>query len=204
MLLAIVKKRQKMSTQAEVHPDTPKPRTWATHFCGCDMRTAVITVNLVTIGMLLFSVLFTLVLVVLLKKMESMSFDDDTLYDDEMKESMKELYGDLSTKYNDSLPVLMPILLTIAAIRTIFASAGIYGAVKYSVGPVVVGLVGNVLAFLFHAFTVNPFGAILAAFFAYPHYFFMRELNDMQSGAGDDSKYERQTDDVPMANGAVV
>ena len=193
-----------MSTKAEVHPDTPKPRTWATHCCGCccDMRTAVITVNLVTIGMLLYTSLFTLV--VLPKMMESRSFDDDTLYDDEMKESMKELYGDLSTKYNDALPVLMIILLTIAAIRTIFASAGIYGAVKYSVGPVVVGLVGNVQAFLFHAFTVNPLWAIWAAFFAYPHYFFMRELNDMQSGAGDDSKYERQTDVVQMANGAVV
>lgn len=193
-----------MSTQAEVHPDTPKPRTWATHCCGCccDMRTAVITVNLVTIGQLLFSLLFALV--VLPKKLGSMSFDDDTLYDDEMKELMKEQYGNLSTKYNEVLPTFMPILLTIAAIRTIFASAGIYGAVKYSVGPVVVGLAGYVLAFLFHAFHVHPPGAIQAAFFAYPHYFFMRELNDMQSGAGDDSKYERQTDDVPMANGAVV
>lgn len=130
--------------------------------CGrcCDMRRAVIVVNivnLVLVAMGLFSVLAA----------RAASANADQVDDDELSSALEEFR---------SLP--LGAFLAIQITKIVLSVVGIVGAVKFH--QIMVGL--SMAAYAFDAVAaligLNVVGLLYAGFFAYPHGFFIKEVRD--------------------------
>jgi len=152
-------------------------RTWATNCCGCccDMRTAVIWVNIVS---LILTVPLAMLFVGGTVAMNSVDMTDansefyENIEDDQLRDQTIEAMAQME----DSSNGIMAAAISIVVIRMLCSAIGIYGAVKYKVWPVMVSLVAYIVEFVSSAIMLNILGLIMPVFFAYPHFFFIREL----------------------------
>ena len=126
--------------------------------CGgcCDMRRAVIIVNIVNsvflaLGLMSFGVAASV---------DGSNYDDD---------EVKEAYTSLD---NAGLGVLTAII----AVKLVISLLGIYGAFSYNVMLVGVSCAAYCLEALLALVTLNLATAFYCGFFAYPHFFFIREV----------------------------
>ena len=155
-------------------------RTWATNCCGCccDMRTAVIWVNVVS---LIFTIPLALIFVSGTTAMNSVDFTDadadfyQNIEDDEVRDQTIEAMAQMNEMKGASNDIMAGVI-TMVVIRMICSVLGIYGATKYKPDLVAVCLVSFLNEFVFNAIVLNFLGLIMPGFFAYPHLFFIREL----------------------------
>jgi hypothetical protein len=129
--------------------------------CGscCDVRRAVIIVNIITITFASLGI----VTMGGLMAASSASYDDD-----EVQEAM--------SAFNEGVNLSMGIAIAFAAIKIIANSLGIYGAVKYNIWMVGVSLSVHCVDFVMGVFALNAAGLVMGALFAYPHFFFIKEV----------------------------
>jgi len=150
-------------------------RTWATNCCGCccDMRTAVIWVNVVS---LILAVPGTMLLLAGTVAMNSVDMTDADLYENIEDDQLREQTIEAMSQMTDASKGIMAAIISAVAVHMLCSAIGIYGAVKYKVWAVVVSLVAYIAVFVLNAIALNFLGLLMPAFFAYPHYFFIREL----------------------------
>ena len=129
--------------------------------CCCDTRRAVIIVNII---MLCFT---TLSAILIIGGVELMKGTIKTLGDDDQVQQ--------ATKEIDDLPV--GLLVAMVMIQAVFFVFGIMGAINYTKWMVIVALIGYALALVGNILTLSIFGIVLSAAFAYPHFFFLREMS---------------------------
>ena len=128
--------------------------------CCCDTRRAVIIVNIV---MLCFTLLAGISLVAGVELVDSVAAQAD---DDQVEEAAKQL---------SSLPIgFFVFLIFLQAVLYVF---GIMGAINYTKWMVVAAIVGYVLSFISNLLQLSIFGMFFSGLFAYPHVFFIKEMN---------------------------
>lgn len=125
--------------------------------CGgcCDMRRAVIIVNIVNASLLLLGIFGLLALV---------RIDPSTFDDDELKQSLSSI---------DNASV--GILIAISAVKVLLNCAGIVGALRYNIYLVGACAAVYCMETATALFFVNIPNLVYSALFAYPHFFFIRE-----------------------------
>jgi len=95
----------------------------------------------------------------------SIDFDELEGYDDDQLQANME---------QSSAIFLIAIIMSVA--NVIFCGIGIYGAMKYNECMVVLTGVWYCVVTIFDAIAMNWSGAVLAAFFAYPHIALFHEM----------------------------
>ena len=125
----------------------------------CDMRRAVIIVNLVDIAICLFYAIYFALMA------EAVEEIPDSTYGGETKAQMEGM-----------MLKMEHIFIILSAIKIPLNGLGIYGAVKFKYWPVAVALGAYSIQFLLHGFAINIGGLLLSGFFAYPHVFFLKEV----------------------------
>jgi hypothetical protein len=140
-------------------------------FCGgcCDVRRAVIIVNIVSIA---FASLGLVTVGGLMAVSSSASYDDD-----EVQEAM--------SSFNEG-NLAMGVFFALAAIRIVANALGIYGAVTYNIWMVGISLAAYCIDFAMGVVSVNIVGLVTNALFAYPHFFFIKEV---RSGLMSEANY---------------
>jgi hypothetical protein len=132
--------------------------------CGgcCDMRRAVIIVNIVSMIFSLLGVAFMGLGFELLKTAS------DALDDDQVKQSGGDAMQNL------------PMGAIVAGMLISLASyvLGIMGAISFTPWQVMVATACYGIHFVFQVMTVNIMGMIFTGFFAYPHVFFILEMKN--------------------------
>ena len=120
--------------------------------CGgcCDMRRAVIVVNMISIAMYIISI-FAISVV------NRVEFDDDV-----MEEPIVQV------------PVGWMIAIIFAKI--LCYAIGIWGAVSFSLWQVYVALGMYMIALIFNAIVLNLIAVLVAGLFAYPHVYLVQEI----------------------------
>jgi hypothetical protein len=128
--------------------------------CGgcCDVRRAVIIVNIIEITFASLGIVTMGGLIMA----TSASYDDD-----EVQEAM--------TAFNGA-NLSMGVAIALAAIRIIANSLGVYGAVTYNIWMVGVSLSVYCVDFVMGVFALNVISLVMVALFAYPHFFFIKEV----------------------------
>jgi hypothetical protein len=93
----------------------------------------------------------------------SASYDDD-----EAQEAM--------TAFNEA-NLSMGFAIALAASRIVANSLGIYGAVTYNIWMIGASLSVYCVDFVIGVFAVNVISLVMVALFAYPHFFFIKEVS---------------------------
>lgn len=123
----------------------------------CDMRRAVIIVNLVDIAICVFYAIYFAILA------EAVEEIPDTTYGDG---------GETKAQMEGMMLKMEHVFIILSAIKIPLNGLGIYGAVKFKYWPVAVALGAYSIQFLLHGFSVNIGGLLLSGFFAYPRILF--------------------------------
>lgn len=125
--------------------------------CGgcCDMRRAVIIVNIIS---LCFGLLGILSLTAV-SQINVENYDDD-----EVKEAFAQGVDNLG------------VAIAITVVRVVLNICGIYGAVAFNIIFVGLSLVAYVIDFVMALLVISIPGLLLAGGFAYPHIFFIKEV----------------------------
>eukprot|EP01083_Nonionella_stella_P275239 934685_1 len=126
-------------------------RTWATNCCGCccDMRTAVIWVNVVS---LIFTIPLALIFVSGTTAMNYVDFTDadadfyQNIEDDEVRDQTIEAMDEMKGATNG----IMAGVIAMVVIRMICSVLGIYGATKYRPDLVMVSLCAFLMEIVFN------------------------------------------------------
>jgi hypothetical protein len=139
-------------------------------FCGgcCDVRRAVIIVNVISI---------TFASVGLIAMGGLMAATSATYDDDAVQETM--------SAFNEA-NLSMGIVIALSAIRIVANSIGIYGAVTYNIWMVGASLLAYCFDFVMGVVSMNVGGLVMIALFAYPHFFFIKEV---RSGIMSEANY---------------
>jgi hypothetical protein len=188
--------KQTQSTMATIVDNrnrTNNDCNWSTKCCGCccEMREAVIAVNMISIGMAVMAIGLEIVGI---KLINSPSFDIEAFDDDTTKGAINNI--------QDYASILVPIIIAANVVFIIVNSLGVYGANKNKIWPVAVSLGGHILYLGISIFMINFIGIIVASSFAYPHIFFIRELKQKRnstSSNGNGHGNVNFTDNVEMA-----
>jgi len=135
------------------------------------MRRAVIIVNIISVAFGVLTIPFiSLGYSVLNASSDFSEAVTDALDDDEAKQNFADAEGAVGA----SLSFL--IFLTIA--QLVCHSCGIYGAISYNIWLVGVSLVAYSLAFIYYLIHGIILALLLPGFFAYPHFFFIKEVKE--------------------------
>jgi len=139
--------------------------------CGgcCDVRRAVIIVNIIEAC---FAFLGMLGLLAMNNMTTSLYSSADQYDDDEVAAAMAEYEEAMATF--GSIPI--GAILAIQAVRVVGALAGIVGAIKYNFYLVGAAGIMYCVSCATSIVALNLGGAIMAGFFAYPHYFLVQEI----------------------------
>uniref|UniRef100_A0A7S0AVY1 Uncharacterized protein n=1 Tax=Minutocellus polymorphus TaxID=265543 RepID=A0A7S0AVY1_9STRA len=122
----------------------------------CDMRRAVVIVNVVDTAICVFYAIYFAILAV----------------------DVEKIYGGEDGKSDiEGLMVnLEHWFIFLSAIKIPLNGLGIYGAVKFKYRPVAAALAAYSLQFALNVYSINIGGLLLTGFFAYPHVVFLKEL----------------------------
>ena len=146
-------------------PVTDGKRRQGHHCCGgcCDMRRAVIVVNLVNLALVIFGLFGTL-------SYRNVASNPSAYYDDDKSISAFDNYK------------VLPLnrIIAMAVIRIVASALGVFGGFNFNVYTTgmaaAVYCVDTLMALLF---SYGPFSIYFLAYnalFAYPHFFFIKEL----------------------------
>uniref|UniRef100_A0A7S2EL06 Uncharacterized protein n=1 Tax=Trieres chinensis TaxID=1514140 RepID=A0A7S2EL06_TRICV len=141
--------------------------------CGgcCDMRRAVIIVNIISVAFGVLTIPFiSLGYSVLNASSDFSSAMTDAMDDDEAKQA----FADVEKAAGASLGFL--IFFTVA--KLVCYSCGIYGAMSYNIWLVGISLVAYGLDFIYALTNGSILALLLPGFFAYPHVFFIKEVKE--------------------------
>ena len=127
--------------------------------CGgcCDMRRAVIIVNIVhasIIGLAFLGVL------------ASRNLDYASIYDDDSVASA------MSEAQNKPIGMAVSVLLA----QIVAALCGIAGGMKFNIPLTAIAATGYIAFFIIGLIGFNPFALLYHGFFLYPHVFFIQEI----------------------------
>ena len=131
------------------------------HFLGflCDMRRAVIAVNII-------SIFLALIEIGLLAAAFAMY--DQVLAD----EGLEDWIG------HDVTKAILGFLLGSAMLSIMLFSMGIHGALKFRSCPVIAALVYHAGSAFLHAIALNFFSVLISGLFIYPHVIFVLEMRN--------------------------
>jgi hypothetical protein len=138
----------------------------------CDVRRAVIIVNIISASFAFIGLVTMGSFMAATSASSSVTYDDD-----EVQEAM--------AAFNEA-SLSMGVAIALIAIRMIANGLGIYGAVTYNIWLVGVSLLVYCFDFVMGAVTGNLIGLLMAALFAYPHFFFIKEV---RSGIMSEANY---------------
>jgi hypothetical protein len=143
-------------------------------FCGgcCDVRRAVIIVNIIYVTLVSIGLVTMGSFMAATSASSSLTYDDD-----EVREAMAAF---------DEEDLFMVVTIALAAIRIIVNGLGIYGAVTYNIWLVGFSLLVYCFEFVMGAVDGNRIGLLMVALFAYPHFFFIKEV---RSGIMSEANY---------------
>jgi len=123
----------------------------------CDMRRAVIIMNLVEVAICIFYIMYFAFLI---------SFLENTDTDLNMnKEEAVEVSKIMEHRYMILLAMKLP-----------FALIGVYGAVKFKMGAMVIVLAGYIAQIFTILYAMNPLALVTTLLFAYPNAVFLYQL----------------------------
>jgi hypothetical protein len=80
----------------------------------------------------------------------------------------------------------MGVMIALTAVRIIANGLGIYGAVTYNIWMVGVSLLVYCFDFVMGVVAVNVLSLVMVGLFAYPHFFFIKEV---RSGVMSEANY---------------
>jgi hypothetical protein len=123
--------------------------------CCCDMRRAVIIVNIINI------------VIIVLGMMTKFSGYNIT-YDDDQVAAEMEAYR------NEPLG----LFIAFGTLHILLSAAGIVGALRYNVYLVAIAAAAYCFACVMALVALNPYGLLYPGFFAYPHFFFIKEVRE--------------------------
>lgn len=131
--------------------------------CGgcCDMRRAVIIVNIVNCLIAAYGVISMAVIAKMIDNGSFPSVDTEATIEDNV----------------DMLRTVEHILLIVLFIKIPLSAAGMYGAAKFMVAPIYVSLGMYILEFVLNLFTLSP-SCVIQLLFAYPHFFFIKQVRE--------------------------
>ena len=126
--------------------------------CGgcCDMRRAVIIVNIINCTFLLLAIMSLAAI---------KGADPDNYTDDEVSKALADVDGES-----------VGAVIAISVIKLAINALGIYGALQYNIIMVGLSCAVYCIDFFFALLAVNIFGLLYAGFFAYPHFFYIKEV----------------------------
>ena len=130
--------------------------------CGgcCDVRRAVMIVNIVNATLLLFGMFGVLAT-------NKLSGQAEDLYDDdEMLETLAE--------FSNSFP--LGAFIAIQVVKILCSVAGIIGALKFNIYLTGVAAAAYCIDVLMALIEFSVGGIVYAALFAYPHFYFIKEV----------------------------
>ena len=130
--------------------------------CGgcCDMRRAVIIVDIISV---VFVALGLLTFTVGVQILSNLPTDPNN-----------PTSGEEIQKTVGSIPI--GLVIAMGVVKILCYVVGIQGAISFTSWMVQVALVCYVIDFFLNAWQFNIFGMVLIAFFAYPHYFLVQEM----------------------------
>lgn len=130
--------------------------------CGgcCDMRRAVIIVNIINVSILAFGAAGILAA-------SRMSSTAAVQYDDDEVQAAFGEMGNLSVGG----------IIGIMTVKIVLSALGIYGAYSYSALLTGIAAASFCVEVVLSLIGVNIAGVVFAACFAYPHFFFINEVN---------------------------
>jgi hypothetical protein len=131
--------------------------------CGgcCDMRRAVVVVNIVQAALLLLGIMGAISFA------KSSAEGSDEIDDDEFKAAYEEF---------SRLPV--GGFIAIQSLKIICCILGIFGALHYNLYMTGIAAAAFCFDFVRAMVGFNIFGLIFSGFFAYPHFFFIKEVRE--------------------------
>jgi len=140
--------------------------------CGgcCDMRRAIIIVNLIDVAICVFYAVY-------------FAFLAKAVEDDSMENKFDAA---TQAKVEGIMLKAEHVFIILALIKTPLNGLGMYGALKFTAWPVMVALVAYCVEVVMTLFARNIGGLFLAGFFAYPHVVFLRQL---KSGIMSEANY---------------
>jgi hypothetical protein len=137
--------------------------------CGgcCDMRRAVIVVNLIYLGMTAWGLMVALLLKSYATAQIQNGYDNAT-------QAMIDENPELEQSYQDMADLPLVQVLVHNIVIALGCLIGVFGSLHYRIEMVgAAGLMYLVIAGM--ALVVSPFSMILPLFFAYPHFFYITE-----------------------------
>jgi len=135
------------------------------------MRRAVIIVNIISVALSAFGLLFiSLGYSILNASSDFSSAMTDAMDDDEAKQA----FADVEKAAGASLG----FLIFLAVAKIVCYSCGIYGAMSYNIWLVGVSLAAYGLGFIYALIHGNILALLPQGFFAYPHVFFIKEVKE--------------------------
>uniref|UniRef100_A0A7S0AWN8 Uncharacterized protein n=1 Tax=Minutocellus polymorphus TaxID=265543 RepID=A0A7S0AWN8_9STRA len=126
----------------------------------CDMRRAVVIVNVVDTAICVFYAIYFAILAVAVEEMPDESYGGE--------DSKSDIEG--------MMVKMEHVFIILSAIKIPLNGLGIYGAVKFKYRPVAAALAAYSLQFALNVYSINIGGLLLTGFFAYPHVVFLKEL----------------------------
>jgi len=131
----------------------------------CDMRRAVVIVNVVDIAICIFYALYFALLAEAVEETPDAAFNGGGGG------------GGTSKAQIEGVMIRMEhVFIILSAIKIPLNGLGIYGALKFKHWPVMVALVAYSIQVFLHVFSFSFGGLLLSGFFAYPHVVFLKEL----------------------------
>jgi hypothetical protein len=131
----------------------------------CDMRRAVVIVNVVDIAICIFYALYFALLAEAVEETPDDAFNGGGGG------------GGTSKAQIEGVMIRMEhVFIILSAIKIPLNGLGIYGALKFKHWPVMVALVAYSIQVFLHVFSFSFGGLLLSGFFAYPHVVFLKEL----------------------------
>jgi hypothetical protein len=126
--------------------------------CGacCDMRRAVIIVNLINATFLIIGILAVLTLT---------TIDPDDYTDDQVDEAVSNVSNGSAT-----------VVILVSLLKLVLNLLGIYGAMTYNMYMVGASCVVYFFEGVMSLVVMNLYTLVYSAFFAYPHLFFIQEV----------------------------
>jgi hypothetical protein len=125
--------------------------------CCCDMRRAVIIVNIINIIIIVLDIIDEV-------PSYNKTFDDDQSYAAQM-----DVY------HNGEH---LGHLIAFGTVCILLSAAGIVGALRYNVYLVAIAATAYCFTLVMTLVALNPYGLLCPGFFAYPHFFFIKEVRE--------------------------
>ena len=150
--------------EGELTVEQPSNTRRGKTFCGCccDMRRAVIIVDIIYLILLAIQVFLYVLVLTLGDDVVAVHNDDDFIYDDDFD------YGDVASSARQ--------MIAITCLEIVLVGIAVYGAISFSASKVFVGLITYSIGIFVSFALMSLVGLLINGFFVFPHLFLYMEI----------------------------